>query len=119
MLNEKEFYIESLRDHLYYLRTIRNFCITMELSFYKNNLKYIEICIDFANLTEKYLKNNNNDLSIETEKIVLNYKLFVSDIIDRLLRDEVYFIIPPTTLDNFLTNINVYLYIIKYVRQFK
>ena len=49
MLNEKEFYIESLRDHLYYLRTIRNFCITMELSFYKNNLKYIEMCEDFAN----------------------------------------------------------------------
>ena len=49
MLNEKEFYIESLRDHLYYLRTIRNFCITMELSFYKNNLKYIEMCEHFAN----------------------------------------------------------------------
>ncbi len=49
MLNEKEFYIESLRDHLYYLRTIREFCITIELSFYKNNLKYIEICQDFAN----------------------------------------------------------------------
>ena len=49
MLNEREFYIESLRDHLYYLRTIREFCITIELSFYKNNLKYIEICQDFAN----------------------------------------------------------------------
>ena len=49
MLNEKEFYIESLRDHLYYLRTIREFCITIELSFYKNNLKYIERCSDFAN----------------------------------------------------------------------
>lgn len=49
MLNDKEFYIESLRDHLYYLRTIREFCITIELSFYKNNLQYIEICNDFAN----------------------------------------------------------------------
>ena len=49
MLNEREFFIESLRDHLYYLRTIREFCITIELSFYKNNLKYIEMCQDYAN----------------------------------------------------------------------
>lgn len=49
MLNEKEFFTQSLRDHLYYLRTIRNFCITVELSFYKNNIQYIEICQDFAN----------------------------------------------------------------------
>lgn len=49
MLNEREFFIESLRDHLYYLRTIREFCITIELSFYKNNLKYIEMCQNFAN----------------------------------------------------------------------
>ena len=49
MLNEREFFIQSLRNHLYYLRTIRQFCITIELSFYKNNQKYIEICNDFAN----------------------------------------------------------------------
>ena len=49
MLNNRYFFIQSLRDHLYYLRTIRNFCITIELSFYKNNLKYIEMCQDFAN----------------------------------------------------------------------
>lgn len=49
MLSDREFFVESLRNHLYYLRTIRNFCITIELSFYKNNLKYIEICNDFAN----------------------------------------------------------------------
>ena len=49
MLSEREFFIQSLRNHLYYLRTIRGFCITIELSFYKNNLKYIEICQDFAN----------------------------------------------------------------------
>ncbi len=49
MLNEREFFIQSLRDHLYYLRTIREFCITIELSFYKNNNDYIQICKDFAN----------------------------------------------------------------------
>ena len=49
MLNEREFYIQSLRNHLYYLRTIREFCITIELSFYKNNEDYIKICENFAN----------------------------------------------------------------------
>jgi len=113
-LNEYTYYFnELLRESALY---IRGFLDTKEKELFDMASFYIN---SFANLTEKYLKNNNNDLSIETEKIVLNYKLFVSDIIDRLLRDEVYFIIPPTTLDNFLTNINVYLYIIKYVRQFK
>lgn len=49
MLNNRDFFIQSLRDHLYYLRTIREFCITIELSFYKNNEEYIKICEDFAN----------------------------------------------------------------------
>jgi hypothetical protein len=48
MLNEKEFYIESLRDHLYYLRSIQEFCLTIELSFYKNNAEYIAISQNFA-----------------------------------------------------------------------
>lgn len=48
MLSEREFFIGSLRDHLYYLRTIREFCITIELSFYKNNEDYIKMAQNFA-----------------------------------------------------------------------
>ena len=48
MLTEREFFIQSLRDHLYYLRTIREFCITIELSFYKNNEDYIKMAQNFA-----------------------------------------------------------------------
>lgn len=48
MLTNEEFYIQSLRDHLYYLRTIREFCITIELSFYKNNLEYINRSQEYA-----------------------------------------------------------------------
>ena len=75
----------------------------------------------FANLTEKYLKNKdfNTNLSLETEKLVENYKDFVSNNIERLLKAEIYFITPPVTLDNFLTNINVYLFILKYARMIK
>ncbi len=70
----------------------------------------------FANLSEKYLKKKD-DLSNEIEKIVTNYKLFVTDIIEKLLKAKTYLITPPITLDNFLTNINVYLYILDYVKK--
>ncbi len=71
----------------------------------------------FANLTEKYLKKESN-LDKETEILVTNYKLFVIGIIDKLLKSKTYFITPPITLDNFLTNINVYLYILKKINNF-
>lgn len=48
LLTDREFFIQSLRDHLYYLRSIRGFCITIELSFYKNNGKYVDIAQNFA-----------------------------------------------------------------------
>lgn len=48
LLTDREFFIQSLRDHLYYLRSIRGFCITIELSFYKNNNEYINIAQNFA-----------------------------------------------------------------------
>ena len=49
LLTDKEFYIQSLRDHLYYLRSIKEFCLTIELSFYKNNAEYIALSQNFAN----------------------------------------------------------------------
>lgn len=37
MLTEEEFYKESIDTNLYYLRTLRDFCINIELSFYGDN----------------------------------------------------------------------------------
>ncbi len=37
MLNEEEFYKESLNTNLYYLRALRDFCINIQLSFYNDN----------------------------------------------------------------------------------
>ena len=61
MLTNKEFYIQSLRDHLYYLRDIKDFCITIELSFYKNREDYI-------NMTQSFL-----DKSTELLRMALSY----------------------------------------------
>ena len=37
MLTEEEFYKQSIDTNLYYLRTLRDFCINIELSFYGDN----------------------------------------------------------------------------------
>ena len=79
MLNEREFFIESLRDHLYYLRTIRNFCITLELSFYKNNLQYIEICQDFANKCDELGKEAVSYTGGRVSKEALDNNIYVSE----------------------------------------
>ena len=74
----------------------------------------------FSNLTEKYLKNRDDEtLSVETEKLVREYKEFVTSLLKRILKAELYFITPPVVIDNFLTNINVYLFIIDYARNLK
>lgn len=79
MLNNREFYIESLRDHLYYLRTIRNFCITIELSFYKNNIKYIEICSDFANKCDELGKEAISYTGGFVSKEAIDNGIYVSE----------------------------------------
>ena len=56
LLTDKEFYIQSLRDHLYYLRSIREFCLTIELSFYKNNGEYIALSQNFADKANSLAK---------------------------------------------------------------
>ncbi len=107
-LNEFVYYFnELLKKSAMYIRGFldtKNQDVFDMASFYVNA---------FANLTEKYLKNNQDDLSMETERLVINYQKYVVDVINRLLNSNLYFITPPITLDNFLTNINVYLLILK------
>ena len=115
-LGEFSYYFnELLRESALY---IRGFLDTKEQNVFDMASFYVNA---FANLTEKYLKNKdfNTNLSLETEKLVENYKDFVSNNIEKLLKAEIYFITPPVTLDNFLTNINVYLFILKYARMIK
>ena len=115
-LSEYTYYFnELLRESALY---IRGFLDTSDQDIFDMASYYINA---FANLTEKYLKNTdtNINLSIEAEKLVINYQKFVTGVIDKLLKAKIYFITPPITLDNFLTNINVYLFILKYARKIK
>jgi len=105
-LNEFVYYFnELLRESALY---IRGFLDTKELDIFDMASFYTNA---FANISEKYLKNKDNVI-IETRRLVTNYKLFVTDIIEKLLQSKLYFITPPMTLDDFLTNINAYLFIL-------
>ena len=115
-ISEYAYYFnELLRESALY---IRGFLDTSDQDIFDMASYYINA---FANLTEKYLKktDTNTNLSLEAEKLVINYQKFVSNVIDKLLKAKIYFITPPITLDNFLTNINVYLFLMKYVRNIK
>ena len=113
-----------LREFVYYFnellrssaKYIRGFLDTNEQESFDKASYFVNA---FQSLTEKYLKNKDNiNLNIETERLVLEYKKYVINLIEKLLESKIYFITPPITLDNFLTNINVYLFIIKYARNF-
>ncbi len=114
-LSEFTFYFnELLKKSSEY---IRGFLDTTHQDLFDKATIYIDA---FGELIEKYLKNNSDiTLFNETEELVNSYKVFVISIIEKLLNKEIYFIIPPIVLDNFLTDINVYLFILKYARTIK
>jgi len=111
-LGEYTYYFnESLRKSALF---VRGFLDTIHQDYF-DRLSYYEAA--FADLILKYLKNNNDPgLNVETVELVTNYKELITEIIEKVLKAELYFITPPVTLDNFLTNINVYLFILQYAR---
>ena len=112
-LSEYNYYFNNLLQEsaLY----IRGFLDTIHQDIFDMSSFYIDA---FNNLIERYLKGEVSLLlGNDTEKLVLEYKTFVSKVIDGLLNSELYFITPPIVLDNFLTDINVYLFILKYARK--
>lgn len=107
-LEEYVYYFnELLRESALY---IRGFLDTKESDIFDMASFFINA---FSSLTNKYLKNKDSDLKDDTINLVDKYKIFVSDVIEKLLGSKINFITPPITLDNFLTNINVYLFILK------
>ena len=124
MLTKEEFYIQSLRDHLYYLRTIKDFCVTIELSFYKNNEDYINTVKSFEKKSTELIKtalDYTNGLvskeAIEKEIYVSEYtlpcekiteKLFGINLDTAITEEELKLIegINPNINDNLISNIN-------------
>ena len=96
LLTDREFFIQSLRDHLYYLRSIRGFCITIELSFYKNNDAYIEIAENFASKCDElgreaisYTGGFVSQSALENEIYVTKYSLPCELLTEKLFGIEI------------------------------
>ena len=122
ILSKKDYNDFYLREFVYYFNEllmesttfIRGFLDTTHQDLYDRLSIYID---SFKNLTIKYLKNNDDSsLRGETEELVLNYKKLLVEIIENLLASKIYFITPPVTLDNFLTNVNVYIYLLQKIK---
>ena len=79
-----------------------------------NRKKLAKIAFASKEKTELLNRITHKHIKAETERLTSNYKDFISNNIDRLLKAEISFITPPVVLDSFLTNINVYLYLLKY-----
>lgn len=82
MLSDDRFVQESLITNLFYLRTIREFCINIQSSFFKNNESYInqaeEYAIECGKLAEKYLSianSNINEFALNSQILVTDYTL--------------------------------------------
>lgn len=107
MLNDEQYFLQSITNNLYYLRTIREFCTTIQLSFYKNNQSYIKTAEEFALKCEElgkeilsYVKGNVNELALESNIFVTEYtlpsellteKLFGIDLNTSLTEEELEF----------------------------
>ena len=112
-LSEYTYYFNNLlRDSALY---IRGFLDTIYQDIFDIASFYVDA---FSDVIESYLKNKN-DLSLNNRiyELVSEYKVFIVSIIERLLNDKISLITPPVLLDNFLMNVNVYLFILKYAKK--
>lgn len=82
MLSDNIYGQQSLINHLFYLRTIREFCVNIELSFYKNNSNYIQLanilkekCEELGKKAIELADNKIPTKLFESGSFVSNYTL--------------------------------------------
>lgn len=79
MINDITFISQSLINNLFYLRTIREFCLNIQLSFYKNNENIINIA---ESLGKRYEELGEETISLANGRIpkqILDSDSFVTD----------------------------------------
>lgn len=110
MINDTTFISQSLINHLFYLRTIREFCLNIQLSFYQNKQNIIEIAEALGKRYEELgleaisLANDRipNQI-IESDSFVTNFTLNVE-----LLTEELFGVDINTNLTSSEMNLNGY-----------
>ena len=75
MLNDKEIFNQSMVNNLYFLRTIREFATSIELSFYETNQQYIDKANSFRKEAESLVLDTVNLANGNVNKNFLDYAL--------------------------------------------
>lgn len=79
MLTDASFVLQTLNSNLYYLRTIREFSINIQLSFLQNNSEYIEAAKDFGQRSEDLIKVLLNYANGAVTKEAIDNQIFVTN----------------------------------------
>ena len=74
--------------------------------------------IEYRNILDEYdnmnmTPDNQKNMTINSLEIAERFKLFIEKCIQKLLKKEIYFISPPITKDNALTNVNFFIFNLK------
>ena len=110
--NYEYYFSEILKKSAQY---IRGFLDTRHQDVFDMATFYVNA---FKGQIDKYLKVENKEvLSKETENLVINYRDFISNCLEKILKKDLYFITPMVTIDHFLAATNVYLYIVNYIKE--
>lgn len=79
MLPDTTFITQSLIDHIFYLRTLREFCLNIQLSFYQNNQNIIEVA---EGLGKRYEELNIEAVKLAEDRIpnqIIKTSYFITD----------------------------------------
>lgn len=91
MLNNLLFVSESLNGSLFYLRTIRNFCLNIQLSFFKNNEEYSKQaetlrkrCEELGRKLIEYTEGKVNEGALNGGLFVTEFTLQTEELTEKL-----------------------------------
>ncbi len=79
MLNDVDYINQSLNSGLFFLRTIREYCVNIQLSFYKNNEIYSEQAESLGRRCEELMRRIISYTGGKVSAEALEYQLFVTD----------------------------------------
>ena len=91
MLDNKQIFQESLANHIFFASSIRSFCTTIGLTFFKNNQDYIDRAVllgyratDIINLAISYMDKEIATATLENNVYITPYTQRVEDLTEKL-----------------------------------
>lgn len=79
MMNDTLFIQQSLTNNLFYLRTLRDFSLNIELSFFENNQELIDAARNFSKRAEELLEKSITLANHKLFQEILDSQIFITD----------------------------------------